>query len=376
MDRGAKSRSRPLRSRVVAALVPAMLVGAAVPTQAPAASAAVEGSTLTYAADPGESNRLTVEALVAERAYRLTDDAAIRPGPGCRAAGRDVVCDGDGVALVQLDVGDGDDHAHGPDAFLREPLRVEMRGREGDDVLRSGIYADNLQEGGPGNDTLTAGDSGYVLRGGDGDDRLLTSVDGVGTLEGGSGDDYLEPQGNRESIAGGTGLDTLSYRLDCCQPGGPATVTLDGVANDGHSGPAGDRDNVSSDIEVIGGSPLGDSLSGDGGTNSLYGADGGDALAGGAGDDYLYGEAGDDRIAGGADIDLLDGGRGDDTLDSRDGHRDTVVCGPGVDTVAADPSDALAGDCERRVRLSLTISTSSPGGSSTRTTAKAILVGG
>ena len=348
MARGANSRSRALRSRLVSALVPAMLVAAAVPAQAPASTAAVEGSTLTYVADAGESNRLSVEPLVDEREYRVSDDAAIRPGRGCRRAGPDVVCNGGGVALVVLDVGDRDDHVDGPAAFLREPLRVEMRGGEGDDVLRSGIYADNLQEGGPGNDTLAAGDSGYVLRGGDGDDRLLTSVDGVGTLDGGGGNDYLEPQGTRESINGGTGLDTLSYRLDCCQPAGPATVSLDGVANDGHNGPGGDSDNVSSDIEVITGSPLGDSLRGDAGANFFHGADGADTLAGGAGDDYLYGEAGDDRLTGGAGNDQLDGGRGDDALDSRDGDPDSAVCGPGLDSVVADPSDAVAGDCERR----------------------------
>ncbi len=379
MARGANSRSRALRSRLVWALVPAMLVAAAVPAQAPASTAAVEGSTLTYVADAGESNRLSVEPLVDEREYRLSDDAAIRPGRGCRRAGPDVVCNGGGVALVVLDVGDRDDHADGPAAFLREPLRVEMRGGEGDDVLRSGIYADNLQDGGPGNDTLAAGDSGYVLRGGDGDDRLLTSVDGVGTLDGGGGNDYLEPQGTRESINGGTGLDTLSYRLDCCQPAGPATVSLDGVANDGHNGPAGDSDNVSSDIEVITGSPLGDSLRGDAGANFFHGADGADTLAGGAGDDYLYGEAGDDQLTGGAGNDQLDGGRGDDAVSGGEGADklkggrgkdildggagddvinargdgsksgpDTITCGAGTDTVRADRNDTItvASDCE------------------------------
>ena len=350
MDGVAKSRCRAPRSRLAAALLPALLLAAAAPAQAPASTAAVEGATLTYTADPGESNHLTIEPVADDRSYRLSDDAAIRPDSGCRSAGdgREVICAGAAVALVRVDVGDRDDYVEGPPAFLVESLRVELRGGEGDDVLLSGIYADNLQEGGPGNDTLAAGDSAYVLRGGDGDDRLLTGVDGAGTFDGGGGDDYLEPQGNRESISGGAGLDTLSYRLACCYPAGPAKVTLDGLANDGHNGPTGNDDNVASDIEVITGSPSDDSLTGDAGANFLHGADGADTLAGGAGDDYLYGETGDDRLTGGAGNDQLDGGRGDDALDSRDGGPDSVVCGPGDDSVIADSSDSLAGDCERR----------------------------
>lgn len=335
-------------SRALGALLVALLLGALAPGEAPAATAAVEGSALVYAADPGEHNRLTVEPVEANGVYRLRDDVAIRPGSGCRSDGNEVVCDAAGVVLVRIDVGDRDDRAQGPDAFLVEPLRVEMRGGDGDDALASGIYADNLQEGGPGNDTLAAGDSAFVLRGGDGDDRLMSGIDGAGSLDGGAGDDYFEPQSTRATIAGGPGLDALSYRYSCCEPAGPAIVTLDGIANDGGNGPAGYVDNVGSDIEVISGSTNGDSFTGDAGANSFHGLEGADTLAGGAGDDYLYGEAGDDRLTGGAGSDQLDGGRGDDTLDSRDGALDSVVCGPGLDSVIGDRSDAVAGDCERR----------------------------
>lgn len=327
-------------------LAAALLLAVAAPAEAQGSTALVQGSALVYVAEGGEHNQLRVEAV--DGAYRLSDDVAIQPGTGCERSGSDVVCAAARVALVQIDVGDRDDHVEGPPGYLVEPLRVEMRGGEGDDVLESGIWTDNLQEGGPGADTLIAGDSAYVLRGGDGDDRLLTGVDGGGSLEGGAGDDYIEPEGGRETIAGGPGLDTLSYRLSCCQPSGPAVVTLDGVANDGDDGPGGRADNVGSDVEVIGGSPGADSFAGDAGANTFHGLDGEDTLAGGAGADYLYGEGGDDRLTGGAGTDQLDGGRGSDTLDSRDGAPDSVVCGPDVDSVVADPSDAVAGDCELR----------------------------
>ena len=347
-------------SRAPAALLAALVVGALAPGQAAASTVAVEGSALVYAADAGEHNRLTIEPDSVNGVYRLRDDVAIRPGAGCRSDGDVVVCDAAGVVLVRIDVGDRDDGVGGPPGYLSGSLRVEMRGGEGNDVLESGIWTDNLQEGGPGADTLIAGDSSYVLRGGDGDDRLRTSVDGGGSLDGGAGDDYLEPQGGREAIAGGPGLDTLSYRLSCCQPSGPAIVTLDGVANDGDDGPGGQVDNVGSDVEVISGSTGADSFTGDAGANSFHGLEGADTLAGGAGDDYLYGEAGDDRLTGGAGGDQLDGGRGDDTLDSRDGVLDSVVCGPGLDSVIADRSDAVAGDCERREIADAAVASAAP----------------
>jgi hypothetical protein len=40
-------------------------------------------------------------------------------------------------------------------------------------------------------------------------------------------------------------------------------------------------------------------------------------------------------------------GSGNHTINVRDGARDTVSCGPGPDTVTADPKDNVATDCER-----------------------------
>jgi Ca2+-binding RTX toxin-like protein len=69
---------------------------------------------------------------------------------------------------------------------------------------------------------------------------------------------------------------------------------------------------------------------------------------GGAGRDSVVShvESGDDVLAGGAGIDTLVGSEGDDRFDARDGFPDRVDCGPGRDTVLADPMDQLGDGCE------------------------------
>ncbi len=75
---------------------------------------------------------------------------------------------------------------------------------------------------------------------------------------------------------------------------------------------------------------------------ALRGADrvrarGGDDVAfGGRGRDLVRGGSGDDTLHGGAGRDDLRGGSGDDTINARDGARDVVRCGPGLDTVLFD----------------------------------------
>jgi hypothetical protein len=128
-------------------------------------------------------------------------------------------------------------------------------------------------------------------------------------------------------MAGGRGADHLI--------GGPAPDTLIGAENDPASGEAGD--------DPFDG---GDNLEGMAGNDKLVGNLGGDALRGGPGNDSLYGDGGSDSTDGGPGGDLLSGGSGNDAHNSRDGARDSVTCGPGVDTVTADWADAIATDCE------------------------------
>lgn len=107
------------------------------------------------------------------------------------------------------------------------------------------------------------------------------------------------------------------------------------------------------------GTPAGDRIRGFGGADRIYGYGGPDCLDGGPGNDRLHGGRGadvlrggrgHDVIYGGAGRDAIYGGAGDDVIYANDGERDVIHCGPGLDTVHADPRDKVGGDCEQVVR--------------------------
>ena len=83
--------------------------------------------------------------------------------------------------------------------------------------------------------------------------------------------------------------------------------------------------------------------------NRILGSGGPDSLSGSRRSDLISGGAGDDHITGLAGQDCIYGEEGDDVIDSRDGESDYVDCGPGLDTVLADPQDVTVG-CERPAR--------------------------
>lgn len=73
------------------------------------------------------------------------------------------------------------------------------------------------------------------------------------------------------------------------------------------------------------------------GSGVLHGADGDDVLTGGDGPDEIYGGPGRD---------LMFGGAGDDFIEAKDGARDFVDCGPGLDVASIDDADRVAPNCE------------------------------
>ncbi len=137
-------------------------------------------------------------------------------------------------------------------------------------------------------------------------------------LNGGDGDDQLEAGDGADVINGGAGTDTFRVL------GGTWTVSLDDLANDGVSPAVA---NVRSDVENLTGGTFGDTLTGSAAPNVLRGGGGGDKLDGKGGADTILGES------------------GDDTISARDGAADTIDCGDGNDTAAADPQDVLTA-CE------------------------------
>lgn len=89
-----------------------------------------------------------------------------------------------------------------------------------------------------------------------------------------------------------------------------------------------------------------DTLRGLAGADNLSGGKGADTLKGGPGNDSLDGGPGNDTLDGGVGVDHVLGGPGRDTIKVRDGVRDFVGCGAGVDTVIADLLDSVPRDCE------------------------------
>jgi Ca2+-binding RTX toxin-like protein len=61
---------------------------------------------------------------------------------------------------------------------------------------------------------------------------------------------------------------------------------------------------------------------------------------GGSGNDFLNGEGGRDKLYGGA---------GRDVIYAKDGSKDVVDGGFGLDTYTADPIDVVADNCETEV---------------------------
>jgi Ca2+-binding RTX toxin-like protein len=139
----------------------------------------------------------------------------------------------------------------------------------GDDDLYGGDGNDEL-DGGRGYDDLYGGDDIDVLDGGLHDDRLY----------GQAGDDWLAGGHGADVINGGSGIDTAAYSESS------AAVTIDlsvAFANGGHA--TGD---TLSGIENVRGSDFGDTLSGDGGANTLAGGMGTDVLKGNGDADIFY----------------------------------------------------------------------------------------
>lgn len=98
---------------------------------------------------------------------------------------------------------------------------------------------------------------------------------------------------------------------------------------------------------------LASTISGTNGPDTIRGTRGADRISARGGNDKVFGLAGGDVLSGGSGRDYVDGGGGSDRLSTRDGTRDTAVCGPGVDTVVADRVDAVRADCEAVLRPSL-----------------------
>jgi Ca2+-binding RTX toxin-like protein len=213
-----------------------------------------------------------------------------------------------------------------------------LNGGGGDDLLRGAAGSDHLI-GGPGTDTVDYSDhpaavtidprgqpnSGNAT---DGAVGARDTIDGDNeNLAGGPGDDRLLNTAVANRFSGGAGIDTVDYTATI----NDVTVTLDGAANDG---PAGELDNVATDVE------------------NVDGGDGNDTLIGNAQTNRINGGPGNDTVDGKFGADTLTGGPGTDLADYSDRTAPLQVMADGTpasgnaDDGAAGARDSVAADIE------------------------------
>lgn len=201
-----------------------------------------------------------------------------------------------------------------------------MYGGEGNDILialndqNHKLYGDDsVISSGTGNDTIIAGDGNNTIVGGGGDDLIVVG-NGENNINAGSGDDYIIAEGNfSTTIDAGSGNDTIILSGEIGTLYGGDGIDL--VTFENSSTGLTIYLNSLYEVELVGGTNLGDTMMGTsvsdymdglGGNDLLRGGAGNDTIYGNIGNDSLFGEAGDDDLHGGQGNDLLYGGIGDD----------------------------------------------------------------
>lgn len=185
--------------------------------------------------------------------------------------------------------------------------------------------------------------------GGSGSDGPDTIVRGPGddTIRAGSGDDRVYSRRGSDRIYAGAGADRV------------------------HAGRGNDR--------IFGGAGA-DRLFGEKGADRIQGNQGHDAIFAGAGRDTVHGGPGSDVIFAKSRQDIdgrrdrrgdrVFGGKGDDVINTRDGERDIISCGPGRDRAVLDFKDRIVdasggnrdGSCEQVERRRAKPKPSAPSG--------------
>ncbi len=237
----------------------------------------------------------------------------------------------DVITTVYVSGDDGNDTLTGNDnseSFYAGFGNDTVRANGGDDYIQDVDQADESpadREPGAGDDHFFGGAGSDYLSGGDGNDEL----------RGEDGDDFLAGDLGSDVIDGGGGFDGVGYfelyrynadgsRINVKPTDAGATVNLDANAPTTGNGIDGENDTLAG-IEDVDGSFASDVLNGSTVSNVLYGNGGNDLITGGAGNDNLQ------------------GGGGADTINAQDGEVDAVDCGGGISTdrAAVDNIDSV-----------------------------------
>lgn len=255
----------------------------------------------------------------------------------------------------------------GNDFYETTGADIVNGGAGNDEITGWGQVQDNVFNGGDGNDDLSGGDGNDVLHGDGGNDELRG--------DGGGENRYADV------MDGGDGADKIDeYSLYDAYDLTPATVTLDGKADDGVYN---EGDNVTNVEEIVARTGLNfvgtdaaekvipaegggkGNIQLKGGDDFVKGTDDSETIDGGAGNDVIRGGFGNDTITGGPGQDEIQGdrdgrcnemhcdlspGSSADVIDAVDGEKDIIGCGPGEDTAKVDALDVVGDDCETIIK--------------------------
>ncbi|HYH58460.1 MAG TPA: hypothetical protein VD790_04490 [Thermoleophilaceae bacterium] len=330
------------------------------PAVATASFVSHSGTVWHWTAPPGETNWMYL--VTEDRGFGMwTHFLADHASPGglpsetlseCRQDSQftwRILCTSMGDTEWSINPGDGNDSID----LCAAKVNVTVHAGDGADTINLPTHAPCPSPPGSyfgdfGNDTISGGPGTDLVSGGDGDDTL-----------------HLGP--GADEVVGGPGTDWVIFQTPPGAVSDGVTANLDGMIGDGFPGQLG----TVSTAENLAGTSFADRLDGNDGPNALYGfgvfgapghdvlrGHGGDddlriksggganVVEGGAGNDYLQGGLDGDTITGGTGRDSIEGGSGNDAIFVADGEIDPLVdCGPGIDSVEADPLDVLK-NCE------------------------------
>jgi len=228
------------------------------------------------------------------------------------------------------------------DVAVRADGNVTVVGNSADNVIDATGFGGNVSvNGGDGNDSVTAVGLGVTLNGGAGNDRLSADAN-IASISGGDGNDSLSAnveagqfgQLTPATLNGGNGNDTLGGGVEAdFFSGGPGTDVVDYTKRSANltvwldgshpSGRSGENDHF------------------DGSTEIVWAGSGNDYLVGNKGNNAFFGNAGNDTIFGGGGIDAFFGGAGNDIIHAKNGNKDYIDGGPGIDTAYVDQIDTV-----------------------------------
>ena len=188
-----------------------------------------QGATLTYTADPGEQNRVTInpiEPFFSFGGWLVTETGpavTLTPGAGCSSVDAQTVkcptAQTEAVLYVSVTLDDLDDWASLASACGYAEIEedfpcgsVDVAAGAGDDIIVANdvvtFPTGTTVTGGAGRDLLIAGEQGGVLKGGPGPDNL-SGAGGNDRLIAGDGSDYVFAGAGNDVIRGGPGNDKI-----------------------------------------------------------------------------------------------------------------------------------------------------------------------